>query len=234
MSFKALGFDVGICNLAFCALELDRSLKLVKITDWDVVDLLELLESQKPAGAEVPRTKCVKLPRTKCVKVPSIKSVTVPSLIRALVAFLSARFEDAKEYDAIVVEQQNARQACQRKFVHVSYAIYQHFLTVNQNTSLASANLKFVARRLPELGWLQPKMEPMPPAAREYAASTMKKKLYDHRKRHCVAVAADFLRTVNGHHEENQAYSLRLSAGDKTDSDAADALLMCLSAMLVK
>jgi hypothetical protein len=207
---RVLSIDVGITSLGFC--DINRDSTSYQIVKWGVLNLLERV------GCEI-----------------SAQKVSVPILIRILNILLPATFPDAYLYDSIVVEQQNARQSSQRKCVHISYIIYQYFNFINPHTKLVSANVKFNTHDLPGLSYVQPVFSPLDHtktrhADKALAASTLKKKEYDHRKLYCINAAECFFTAIRIHHPGNDAFKVNLeSKHKKSTSDCADALLLTMS-----
>jgi hypothetical protein len=148
-------------------------------------------------------------------------------------------FPNPRKYDCIVVEKQNERMAAQRRMVHVSYALFQYFLSRNPNTHLISANTKFTLPPSMFWGRFTPKsfisaapLVKTKKRKRPKMTSKEKKAAYAARKSYCIDVARSFRDLVASDTEGNQRWGQRLEAGDKTDSDAADALLLALAGLL--
>ena len=204
MDQRVLAFDVGLTSLGFCDMSRDAN-NVYRILNWGVVNLLECV------GCDIPARK-----------------VSVPILIRILNILLPVMFPHAHLYDSIVVEQQNARQASQRKCVHISYIIYQYFNLLNPHTKLVSANVKFKTHELRGLSCVQPVFSPFV-SSKALAASTIKKKEYDHRKLYCVESAKCVFAAMLSQYPANAGFKAILEAPNKSASDTADAFLLALS-----
>lgn len=89
----------------------------------------------------------------------------------------------------------------------------------NPRTRIISANVKFIECQIERFGYSR--------AAFAKTSTSMSKNYeYMQRKQHCIDAARSFFQLIRDHHVDNNKYTKRLVAGDKTDSDAADALLL--------
>ena len=197
---RVLAVDVGIVNLGICELSNTKN-GTPEINRLEVVNILALMG-------------CENL---------TVPKITLPMLIRMFNIILPILFSAPADYDAVYIEQQNARMSSQRKFVHVSYILYQYFCMFNVHTKLVSASVKFEPKNFTFFQYEG--LSELATPARTLAGSTMRKKQYDHRKKYGVECARAFMT----HTKQPEAWQTLIQSGTKHDSDLADAFLLALS-----
>lgn len=201
---SVLSLDVGVENLAYAIVNVSAG--KCHIVRWRVVNIMKELGSTYESYRKIP----------------------VPVLIRMLVLFLRHEFQgtQTRKMHQIVIEQQNARSPAQRKMVHVSYALFQYFFSLNPSTQLISAGTKFnrhvvCGGRFTIPKFVSPKFVG--------AKSTQKKKEYQARKNNSVQVASDFLGIIHDDHLNNASWVEWYRELQKKD-DAAESLILALVA----